>query len=528
MRRLRKKIEEEKKAPQIQEEFPQAPAPAVSEQKVLIQDIRVTGASLIPAKEINEIAAPFKNKELTFIDMQKAADLITDAYRQKGYITSRAYMPPQKIEGGVLEIKALEGRMGNVEIKGNRYFKSALLRNKITIKKGEPFNYNQLRKDLTRINQHPDRAVRAALMAGKEPGETDMLLEITDRLPIHLGFDGDNFGSRYIAKDRYTVRLTDNNLFGFDDTLAFQYQLAQEKRYYLKSIRYLYPVTLDINAGFFAAFSRVKLGEDFQDSDVRGKSQLYGLFVNKSLLTTERLNLTLNLGFDYKDITNYQNQRVTSSDRLRVARAGLDMDISDNYGRTILTDEFDAGISDIMGGLKKHDSEASRNGAGGKFAKNTLNLLRLQRLPFSSTLLWKNQIQTSPYILSAVEQFQIGGISNVRGYPPAEVVGDNGYSSTFEWAFPPYLLPRNIKVPLSRAKVYDAVRLAMFYDWANTRLRRPTAAEEKNKTLRAVGFGFRFNLPEDFSVRMDIAWPLDNTPSDSDHMHPWVQVSKSF
>lgn len=525
---LEKKIIKAKKSPQIDDETPKSPLPAVTEQKVFIKDIRVASTTLVPDREIAAIVFPYKNRELTFAEIQKIADLITDAYRQKGYITSRAYLPPQKIEEGVLEINVLKGLMGNLEIKGNRYFKTALLRKKITLVKGEPFNYNQLRKDLSKINEHPDRTGRAVLMPGKETGETDMILEIADRLPIHVGFDWDDFGSRYISKDRYTLRLTDNNLFGFDDNLTFQYQLAQQGRYFLKSIRYLYPVTSGINAGFFAAFSRVKLGKDFEDLDVRGKSQLYGLFVNKSLIDTERLNLTLNLGFDYKDITNYQTQRVTSSDRLRVARAGLDMDISDSFGRTVFTEEFDFGIPDIMGGLKKHSNKASRNGAGGKFTKNTINLLRLQKLPFSSTLLWKNQIQMSPYILTAVEQFQIGGISNVRGYPPAEVVGDNGYSTTFEWTFPPYFLSKEIKVPFSRAKFYDAIRFAMFYDWANTRLRRPTATEEKNKTLRGAGFGFRFNLPEDFSIRLDIAWPLDNTPSDADHMHPWVQISKSF
>lgn len=525
---LRKKVEEEKKVPQIEERFPQAPAPAVSEEKVSIQDIRVTGVTLLSEKEINKIVAPFKNKELTLADIQKVADLITDAYRQKGYITSRAYLPPQKIEIGALEIRVLEGKMGAVEIKGNRYFSTRLILSKITLKKGEPFNYNELRKDLTTINEQPDRASRAVLMPGKEPGETDMLLEVKDHLPIHVGIDWDNFGSRYIEKQRYTTRFTHSNLLGFDDNLTFQYQLSQEARYILKSVRYLFPVTADLEVGFFAGISRVKLGQDFEDSDVRGKSQIYGLFANRSLLDTEQLDLTLNLGFDYKDITNYQFQRATSSDRLRNVRFGLEMDLSDNFGRTVITDEFGIGISDIMGGLKKHDSKASRSGAGGRFTKNTLNLLRLQRLPFSSQLLWKNQIMISPYILTAVEEFQIGGISNVRGYPPAEVVGDNGYSSTFEWTFPPYLLPRNIKVPFSRAKFYDAVRLAMFYDWANARLRRPTVTEQKDRTLRAAGCGLRFNLPEDFSVRLDFAWALDNPPSDANQVHRWIQVSKDF
>lgn len=528
-RLLRERLEKKEEEPLI-EERPPLPevAPPVVEEKILIQKINLIGVTLLSEKEIEEIILPFENKDLTLSQMQKVAGLITDAYRQKGYITSRAYLPPQKIKEGILEIRILEGIMGDVQIKGNRYFKSQLLKSKITLKKGEAFNYNLLRENLVKINEHPDRTSRAVLVPGKEAGATDLVLEVKDRLPIHIGFDWDNFGSRYIEKDRYTTRFTHNNLLGLDDKLTFQYQLAQHDRYFLKSIRYLLPVGTDWEMGLSAAFSRVKLGQEFEDLDARGKSRLYSLFVNKSLIDAENFDLVLNFGFDYKDITNYQAQTVSSRDRLRVVRVGLDLDLTDNFGRTIISDELGFGIPDIMGGLGEQDTQASRTGSGGKFIKNTINLLRLQKMPFASTLLWKNQIQLSPYILTAAEQFQIGGIANVRGYPPAEVVGDRGYAMTWEWSFPPYLFPKDIKVPLSKAKLYDAFRVAIFYDWANARLRRPTGTEEKERTLRAAGYGLRFNLPEDFSLRLDFGWPLDNTPSDSDHLHTWVQISKSF
>jgi hemolysin activation/secretion protein len=116
----------------------------------------------------------------------------------------------------------------------------------------------------------------------------------------------------------------------------------------------------------------------------------------------------------------------------------------------------------------------------------------------------------------------------VRGYPLAEVVGDRGSSMTWELSMPPYFFPKDIKVPFSKAKFYDAVRIVTFYDWATARLRRPTGTEEKTKTLRGAGCGIRFNLPENFSFRVEVAWPLDNTPSDSDHAHTWAELSKTF
>ena len=525
---LIQKIEQPKEKPQVKEELPPIPPPIQSKEKVAVKTINVLGVTLIKDSEIRAIVAPYENTEVTIDQLQEAANKITDVYRSKGYITSRAYLPPQKIAVGAVEIRVLEGAMGSIEVKGNKWFKSRLILRRITLKKGEPFNYNTLRQNLININDVPDRAAKAVLVPGKEPGTTDVVLEVKDRLPIHAGFTWDDFGSRYIGGQRYLVQFTDNNLLGFDDKLTFQYQLAQSSRYFLKNIRYLFPISGNTEIGAFASLSRIKLGKEFEDLDARGKSQVYSLFADSKVFDTENFDISLSGGFDYKNITNIQEGAVTSEDRLRIVKGGFNIDQSDNYGRTLLTYELDYGIPGIMGGLKTESTTSSRNGAGGKFVKNTVNLLRLQKLPFSSSLLWKNSLQFSPYILTAAEEFQLGGIVNVRGYPPAEVVGDSGAAMTWEWSTPFYFIPKNMKFPFSKAKAYDALRFVTFYDWGDVHLRRPLASEEKSKTLRSVGCGMRINLPEDFSLRLEFAWALDQTPSDGDRQHTWAQVSKTF
>ena len=527
---LTSRIEKKKESPDIEKEKTEEPVAPDSSERVLIKDIVVTGGTYISGKEIDKITAPSKNKNLTIRDMQVVADKITDVYRQKGYITSRAYLPPQKIENNILNIIVVEGKAGSIDIKGNKYFSTKYLLSKITLKKGDPFNYNNLRKDMVKINQSPDCFSRAVLVPGKDPGETDISLEVKDHMPIHAGLSWDNYGSRYIDGQRYSTKLIDNNFLGFGDVLSFEYQLAQSSRYFLKDMRYFIPLKHGWGIGMFASLSRVKLGQEFEDLDVRGKSNIYGVFANKSLIDTENLDLGLSLGFDYKNITNYQTGAVASQDRLRIAKFGLDFDLTDNFGRTIINNEVDMGIPNIMGGLHKASAttSSSRSGAGGNFTKNTTNIVRLQKMPLSSNILWKSQIQQTSNVLTAAEQFQIGGIVNVRGYPPAEVVGDSGYSTTVEWNFPIYGLSKNAGVPLSKAKLYDALRAAIFYDWANAHLKRPLSNEGKNRTLRSAGFGFRFNLPEDFSAKVDFAWPLDNAPSDGDRLHIWVQISKNF
>jgi len=526
---LREKIEKKEEVPPAEEKIREEALPTVPSQKIFVKNINVKGVTLFSEEEIKAIISSFENKEIDMKEMQKAADLITDLYRKNGYITSRAYLPPQKIEGGTLDIAVLEARMGDIQVKGNHHFKTGIFLKKIRMKKGEIFNYNLLKKDLVDINKHPDRITRAVLMPSKEPGGTDATLEVKDNFPVHLGMAWDNFGSRFIDQDRYTATLTHNNITGNDDMLTLQYQFAdEEEQYKLNSLRYLLPVNNDLDIGFSATQTKSSLTKDYEALMSRGKSELYSIYAAQSLIKEDNLILSLNFSFDYKNIFNFQLRQETSRDILRVVKASLDLDMRDNFGRIIISNEVNHGIPNLWGSLKEQDPRASRSGSGGAFTRDNLNILRLQKMPFDSTLLWKNQLQFSPYILPASEQFQIGGIANVRGYPPAEYVGDSGYAMTWEWTFPPYGIPKDIKVPFSKGGLYDSFRIATFYDWAEVDLRRPQAGEEKNRTLRSPGCGIRINLPEDFSARLDFAWSWDNVASDGHHLHKWVEISKNF
>ncbi len=528
-KQLQERIDQEKPPVIIEDEKPAQPGPVDGQENVLVNKIEVTGVTLVPMSEIDKLTAGYQGKKLTISDMQKLADLITEVYRRKGYVTSRAYLPPQKIKDGLLEIRVIEGVTGNLDVKGNRFFRPSLIKRYVHLEKGKAFNYDTLRNDLSRLNEHPDRRVKAVLVPGKEPGTTDIVLEVKDKLPLHANLSWDNYGSRYLRKNHYTTVISDNNLLGFDDMFSLQYQLADGQDYRLLSLRYLIPVMEKLKIGFWGYKSNLSLGKEYKDLSIRGKSKLYSLYGIYELLRGENLTLAVNLGFDYKDNFNFQTGLEQSRDRLRVAKLGFDLDLLDKWGgRTIFSPEFDFGISGIMGGLHSRDPRSSRDGAGGRFNKTNVTLLRLQKMPFSSTLLWKNQLQFTHNILTATEQFQLGGISNVRGYPAAESVGDQGYAMTWEWSFPVYFIPKELRVPFTQERLYNVLRFAGFYDWGNVHLFRPQAGESKNKTLRSLGCGLRFNLPQNFALRADFAWPLDAKPSDGDSFHPWLQVSKDF
>lgn len=155
-------------------------------------------------------------------------------------------------------------------------------------------------------------------------------------------------------------------------------------------------------------------------------------------------------------------------------------------------------------------------------------MLRLQKLFFDSTLLWRNQLQFSSSKLTSTEQFQIGGPANNRGYPAAEFVGDQGYFMSWELAQPPYFISKSWKIPFTDAKIYDAFRLVEFYDWSNVHLNSLQPGDEKSRTLRSAGCGARINILKNFSGRYEIGWPLDKKPSDGKGVHQWIEITFTF
>ncbi|MCK9613900.1 MAG: BamA/TamA family outer membrane protein [Candidatus Omnitrophica bacterium] len=524
---IEQQIQTKKKKPEIKEEpVKEAPLPADTK-KVQIKKIVVEGATLLSEKELKGIVSGYEGKDLALSEMQKIADKITESYRKKGYTTSRAYLPPQTIKDGILTIKIIEGKVGKIDIKGNRYFRTSLLEKKIKLKPKDYFDYDILQNSLTYINENPDRMAKAILVPGVEPGTTDIVIEVKDRLPIHIGFDYDNFGSRYMEKNRWAFVYENNNLLGFDDKLYLKYQMSQKSLYSLKNVRYIYPVNEKTEIGGYYSYSRLVLGKEFRALSAVGKANIAGIFVNRAVFENRILDLRYNFGFDYKDIKNYLSGAESSRDEMRVIKNGLDIDITDKFGRTIITPEIDVGIPRMWGGLTAKDSKASRVGAGGQFVKGVFNFYRLQPMPFSSSLLLKNSAQLSNYNLAAAEQFQIGGAQSVRGYGPGEFAGDKGIYSSAEWSFPVYGLPKGIMVPTTGSRLYDAVRLVCFYDWANSRLNNPQAGEEKSDTLRGWGYGVRFNV-KDLSLKFEMGYPLGKLPSDGNRAHPWVEFSWRF
>ncbi len=495
------------------EEAEEGPTP--SEKSFLVKHIKLVGATSIPASEFTPLLEKYENQKVSLRQLQAVAKKITQYYRQKGFVTSLAFLPPQKIDpkNPEVTVKVVEGKLGGTEVTGNRYFNSKWLLSYLHEKPGDVIDYGKFQQDVLALNRNPDREVKAILVPGKAPETTDILLKVDDKLPLHFAYSFDNTGTRLSGRLRQGMQFRDSNLLGRDDTLFDAVNISERGELVGEALQYLYPLSPggDLLSLSFA-YSLVELGEELRPLRIKGGANTYGIGYTHSFVNSATWNVDLNSGFDIKEIWSTVDGVDNSRDHLRVAHFGPNILVRDNWGTTSVNDNFLFGLSGFLGGSYKVDPRSNRPGAGGQFFIDELNASRAQRFFWDSVLLEKIQGQFTKYLVVSTQQFRAGGADTVRGYGEGDSLGDYGFLESTEWRVPPYFLPKDFKLPGQKQPLYDSVQFVGFADMANVYLRRPALTQEASRLLIGVGGGIRVELPNQVSARVDWGYPIGDKP----------------
>jgi hemolysin activation/secretion protein len=142
----------------------QIPVPKPPEEKVIpfhiprvfVREIKITGNTVFSDETLVEVTAPYVNRELTDAELESLRLALTIFYINKGYINSGAMIPDQTIIDGVMTIQIIEGKLTNIEVEGNKWFRSGYIQNRIRLSAGPPLNIYAL-QDRLQILQQDER-----------------------------------------------------------------------------------------------------------------------------------------------------------------------------------------------------------------------------------------------------------------------------------------------------------------------------------------------------------------------------------
>ena len=465
----------------------------------LLQKINFEGNTKIPSEELEKLGLEVLGEDVFFDELLEVCQKVTNYYRAKGYLTSYATVPPQRIVDGVATIRIVESKVGEMNIEGEKWTREWYLRHiimgKAGLREGDVFNAKNLQRAMKEINKEDYVQVQTEVERQAEGDEnTTITLNVRDRFPVNLNFSYDDYGRSYTGSQRVSFLVGMDKLTGLGDKIYGGTILSSGATGWMAG--YSLPVSsYGTRLSFDFSDSHVRLGGPYKNLNVKGNAQSYFFKLTQPIIQTAKSDLIFYTGYDYVNANTSANIAGNplrlSNYNLNVWRSGLYGMTDDNYGRWL----GNLGVDFGMGG----DGHGAIQDT--TFFKVTAGATRVQRLFGRSMGIVRVNGQYSPNKLFAAEQMQMGGPYTLRGYQPAELIGDYGVTGTVEYRFPVPFLDRILP------KVDERLKLAVFYDWGWLG-ENGGIYNYPQQFLHSVGFGTYVNFTDWLTAQVGVGFPL--------------------
>lgn len=492
---------------------PQAAPPPAAGVKFKVSGFRITGQNIYREDQLQALVHSSVGRELTLGELQAAAGSIAQYFNDRGYMVANAYIPPQKIKNGIVEIAVVPGRYGNLDLRNHsKLSNSAANRFLGRIKPGDYVKKDLLERTLLLLSDIGGISIQATLAPGKTTGTTDLIVEIRNTGELTSQYSMDNYGNRFTGEDRGNLSLNFNNISGKGDIFSLS---GNDSGGGLNnfSTTYLLPVGRQ-GARLGIGYSRLhySLGEDFEILNANGTTKDANIFALYPLVRSRSRNLYAQIEYDHRkitdrtDIVNAYTDKHTNTWAVSLTGDSQDRFYgggANNFGLTVVTGRlgFDGGRADS--GLSPRIVDRAELRTAGTYTKTSMYFNRLQYLNHRLNFFFGVNGQVASKNLDSTEKLYLGGANGVRAYPQGEASGDQGYVLTGE-------LRWNMPKP--------TIQLVAFIDNGHVTVNKdPGAVKGANgRTLTGAGLGLIISTRRDYSVRLDYAWKITSSRATSD------------
>ncbi len=506
---------------------------------------KLSGVTLIPQEELQDLIKGYIGKEVGLGDLQRAARTVATYFREHGYFV-RAFLPQQDIKDGVVEIRVVEGKLGGLIIEDPRQVLSPVrVENTLTgaQPKGQTLELQNLERGILLLGDFPGVAVNPTLRPGKHVGESDLTIKVDPRPTFNGSLDYSNTGIRSVGQNVFGGSATANNVFGNGDQTNLLLQGGTNNVF--GRVGFSMPMGYSgLRVGVSASNLYYHLINEYLPLDTSGNAWTGGFYATYPWVRTSNFNLWTTAGFDtrrYHNIAGYGLSGIGSAlsglgsdNTLQVGYVGFNTDYRDSWLGSDWAGYNTFNFTTVMGSVDLTDNQPNyqldRTTAKtqGAYQKFSFGASRLQQLPEKLSFFAGFYGQLATKNLNSSEKFALGGPNGVRAYPVNEALGDEGYLMKFEL----------------RYDVYENIQLVGFidhggitrnnYGWAGSNGGAPNTY-----TLSGGGAGINWIAPGNFAVKVSVAQRIGTNPARNvrngtdvdgsyDTPHFWAQLSKYF
>ncbi len=424
-------------------ETPQGPTPSAADQGgavVRVNAFRLEGHSKLSTQTLQAALQGFTGRDLSLTQLQEAAWVIVQTYREAGWL-AHALVPPQEIEGGEVRLRVIEARVGRVLI---AFPEPRLPREHIQamaeahLPPGELLSLRQVDRLLLLLEDMPGITATASFAQGQAPGTTDFRIQLSPDKPFASSVTLDNFGAVSTGRERLSASLSLNNAAGLADLMQVQ-ALRSHGSEYARGAWSLPMGLQGWRAGLHATYMRYHLVGSFAALQASGSARTVGIDVSAPLIRSPQRNLSWQLSTDRKHFHNLALAGAAAAAPATVSQYRLDVvrsSLSGNWFDQLLTPAQNAAsLQASWGRVHLADSpnaaaDASAAHTAGAFHKIDASYNREQSV--NSQLSWylQGSAQWADRNLDSSEKVYLGGASGVRAYPSNEAGGTIGTTAT--------------------------------------------------------------------------------------------------
>lgn len=469
------------------------------EVKIYIKKVEFSPSEIFTEDELQEMAKPLINETVTMTDIKNLVDKINRSYIINDYVTSRAYLPEQKIEDGKLTINLFEGRVGEVLVKGNTWTRKSYITKRLGLQEGELFRLRVLENSLIKFNNDHYNytknpfALKARLAPGKEQGTTDILVDTNDPLPFRLTGVFDNAGRDTIGLLRGGVMASTESLTGNRDRLSLGSYFGKGTQIYFGD--YNIPINkYGTRAGVSVSYNHIDVIKGpYRDFDISGNAMVYTAYISHPIINRPDLTFTSYTAGNFKTTNTYFSDVPIYRSKTASGTQGFTLRKDTKRGIWYTGHYASVGYMDT---IPAHDIFWKYNG----------NLTRLHDFGHGIIGQFRAAVQVSPNKeLPWIEQFQIGGISSVRGYSEGLLIGRSGYFMSAELITPIPLLPKKVGTEkLGFINPREIIKLALFFDQGCVFPYKGVGGGhgDSSDVLMSIGPGLRIRLSDYLNARI--------------------------
>lgn len=394
-----------------------------------IKTIELEGAAHLDAGMREQLLKPYQNQCLSVLQINTLLKAVTHHYLERGFVTTRAYLPQQDLSGGVLKIVVVEGRLEGFD--SSALASPRELAMTFPGKTGELLNLRELEQLVDQLSRLPSRQAQLELTPGEQVGGSRIGLKGEREKPWRVSATRNNDGDRSTGQQQMGLGLDWDSPLGLADQLSLRANQDAVSDHWRhsdnQSLYYSVPYGWwTFNYAYSQSFYRASGDAQGFTFGYDGTSKNHALRAERVLHRDNVSKTGISFGLSQLRTRNYIDENFIDTSSVSITETQLNL----NHGRRIGSAfiNLDAGWQQGIGALDAQ-RDSPHDGPQSRYNKYSLTLSYLQ--PFR---LWGESFsfdslatgQRSEDELYSPQRISLGGVSSVRGLQDQTLTGDSG------------------------------------------------------------------------------------------------------